>query len=131
MNWDRPSGEIGGVLPDPFVELDMLTTAFMPIGHSAPIMDTLMPNWGALTPATAALLNPPGSPILASDLMGNKWQISVFDDDVETSTGPFGEMICDIGGPLTPADFLSGSFTRTNISGCISIGINLTCHPLN
>ena len=29
-NWDQPSGEIGGVLPDPFVELDFLTNAILP-----------------------------------------------------------------------------------------------------
>jgi hypothetical protein len=130
-NWDLPSGEIGGVLPDPFVELDFLTTAITPVGHTAPIIDTLLPNWGALMPGTQALINPPGSPVRASDLMagGKNWQISVFDDDIDASAVPFGETICELGGALTSADFLNGGFTRTNVGSCFSISIKLTCHP--
>ena len=131
-NWDQPGGEIGGVLPDPFVELDFLTNAILPIGHSAPIVDTFLPNWGALMPPTQALINPPGSPIRASDLMlgGRDWQIVVSDDDdLDPTTVPFGEQICPIFGPLTSADFLNGGFTRTNVDSCFSISIKLTCHP--
>jgi hypothetical protein len=130
-NWDLPSGEIGGVLPDPFVELDFLTTAINPVGHSTPIIDTLLPNWGALMPPSLALINPAGAPVRASDLMagGKNWQISVFDDDTDATAGPFGETICEIGGPLTAADFMNGSFTRTNVDSCFSISIKLSCHP--
>ena len=83
-NWDPPSGEIGGVLPDPFVELDFLTTRdHSDRSHRHRSSTRCCPNWGALVPATLALLNPPGSPMRASDLMagGKNWQISVFDDD--------------------------------------------------
>jgi hypothetical protein len=131
MNWDQPSGEIGGVLPDPFVELDFLTNAVLPVGHTAPITDTLLPNWGALMPPTQSLLNSPGSPIHASDLMagGRNWQIVVYDDDLDATTVPFGEELCPIFGPLTSADFLNGGFTRTNVESCFSVSIKLTCHP--
>ncbi len=130
-NWDRPSGEIGDVPPDPFVEFDILTTAVNPVGHTMPIIDTLLPNWGALNPATQALLNPPGAPLVASDLLagGNHWQIVVYDDDVDADTGPFGETICTIFDPLVAADFLNGGFTRNDVSNCISVSIKLTCHP--
>jgi hypothetical protein len=130
-NWDIPSGEIGGVLPDPFVELDFLTTTINSVGHTTPIIDTLLPNWGALMPATQAMINPPGSPVRASDLMagGKIWQISVLDDDIDASTVPFGETVCAIGGALTSSDFLNGGFTRTNVNSCFSISIKLTCHP--
>jgi len=129
--WDLPSGEIGGALPDPFVELDFLTNAILPVGHTMPIIDTLLPNWGALMPPTQALINPPGSPVRASDLLagGRDWQIVVSDDDIDTATGPFGEEICPVFGPLTPADFLNGGFTRTNVESCFSISIKLTCRP--
>ncbi len=130
-DWDLPSGEIGGSLPDPFVELDFLSTAITPIGHTATITDTLLPNWGALMGPTAAQLNPMGAPVRASDLLagGKNWQISVFDEDVDTAIGPFGETICGINGPLTSADFINGSFTRTNVDSCSSVSIKLTCHP--
>jgi hypothetical protein len=127
--------EIGDILPDPFVELDVLmpqtTNPITPIGHTAVIVDTLVPNWGALTPASAAMLNPPGTPVRASDLMagGKNWLISVFDDDIDTASGPFGETMCQIKGPLTASDFAIGNFTRTNTASCISITIKLTCHP--
>ncbi len=129
-NWDQPSGEIGSTKPDPFVELDVLSTAITQIGHTATIVDTLLPNWGALTAPMAALLNP-GSPVRASDLMagGKNWVITVFDDDSDTASGPFGEIMCEINGPLTPADFVNGSFTRTNFDSCFSISIKLICHP--
>ncbi len=130
-NWDLPSGEIGGILPDPFVELDILSTAITPIGHSAVIVDSLLPNWGALMPPTQALLNPMAAPLHASDLMagGKNWLITVFDDDVDTASGSFGETMCEVNGPLTSADFVNGGFTRTNVDSCVSISIKLSCHP--
>lgn len=131
-DWDVDTGgEIGGSQPDPFVELDYLSTAVMPIGHTTPITDTLLPNWGALMGPAAALLNPMNAPVHASDLMagGKSWLITVFDDDVDTAVGPFGEIICDINGPLTSADFINGGFTRVNVDSCFSVSIKLTCHP--
>jgi hypothetical protein len=130
QNWDLDSGEIGGALPDPFVELDFLTTAFTPIGHTTMIVDTLLPNWGALLTPTAAMLNPAGMPVRAGDLTGGtSWQIAVYDADSDTAIGPFGETMCKILGPLTSADFVNGSFTVTNIDSCVSVSIKLTCHP--
>ncbi len=80
---------------------------------------------------TAALLNPVGAPVRASDLMagGKNWVITVYDDDVDTASGPFGETICDINGPLTSADFINGGFTRVNVDSCFSVSIKLTCRP--
>ena len=131
-NWDLPSGEVGDVLPDPFVQLDFLSNPVVPpIGHTAIIIDSTLPNWGALGSATAALLNPTGSPVRAGDLMdgGKNWQITVFDDDIDTAAGPFGETMCAIKGSLASADFLNGGFTRTNTGACFAIIIKLTCHP--
>lgn len=132
-NWDVDNGtEIGGSKPDPFVELDYQSTTNTPIGHTSPIIDTLLPNWGALSGPTAALLNPVNAPVRASDLLagGKNWSITVYDEDVDAgANGLFGEIICDINGPLTSADFINGGFTRVNVDSCFSVSINLTCRP--
>jgi hypothetical protein len=126
--WDLDSGEVGGTLPDPFVELDILAQPVTTLGHTATIVDALFPNWTGLPTATQALLNPV-APLTASDLMGGRqWQIVVGDDDVGVASATSGETMCQIDGPLVPADFRNGTFTRIGVDSCFSATFRLTCH---
>ncbi len=125
--WDLDSGEVGGTLPDPFVELDILAQPLITLGHTATIVDTLFPNWTGLPTAAQALLNP-AAPLTASDLMGERWQIVVGDDDVGVANATSGETMCEIDGPLVPTDFHNGTFTRIGVDSCFSATFRLTCH---
>jgi hypothetical protein len=123
-NWDLASGEVGGSLPDPFVELDLLAPALTSLGHTATIVDTLAPDWSTLSPATSALLTP-RMPIAAIDLMGGRpWLIVIGDDDAGV---PSGETICQIGGPLVPDDFRAGGFKRSGVDSCYTASFKLSC----
>jgi hypothetical protein len=123
--WDGRSERYGGSLPDPFCQLEVPFGT--PINWTSTIVDTLTPSWNQP-------LNPAGGTLTAADLLPNgmNWQIWVGDDD----GNGFGEVMCEINAPLSPADFLAGGFTRTNVGSsgypqpsCTSVTFTLTCQP--
>jgi hypothetical protein len=127
--WDVAGEPIGGPLPDPFCQLEIPSKQL--VGRTATITDSLAPNWSALAPATSAQVNPAGTPLRAGDLMagGQPWLLWIGDDDVGVEGVTLGEMMCQISGPLTTADFHAGGFTRTNVESCFSATFKLTCRP--
>ena len=127
--WDVAGEPLGGSLPDPFCELEMPSRPVP--SHTETIIDTVAPDWSALTPVTGAQLNPAGSPLRAGDFMmgGQPWLLWIGDNDGGPGDATLGEMMCQINGPLTAADFRAGGFSRTNVESCSSARFKLTCRP--
>jgi hypothetical protein len=116
--WDLPGQPFGGKLPDPFAQFEMPTGSA--IGWTTTLIDTTMPVWNEL-------LEPANTALTASDLLpgGQPWRVWIGDEDA----GGFGEVMCDVNGPVTAADFLAGGFTRTKVSSCQTVSIALACVP--
>lgn len=133
--WDGQS-EVGGLLPDPFCELDVPFVdasgdpAVEVIGLVPAIADTLAPNWSTAVAPALPLLHPAGEPIRAGDLLagGRPWVITIGDDD-QGSLSPSGETMCQIEGPLETSDFRAGGFMRANVGSCFTANFKLLCHP--
>lgn len=116
--WDINRQPFGGKQPDPFAQFEMPIGSA--IGWTSTLVDTTMPVWNEQ-------LHPTGTALIARDLLpgGQAWQIWVGDEDANGQ----GEVICELNGPITPADFLAGGFTRSNVESCISVQIALACLP--
>ena len=127
-NWDLPSGDVGGILPDPFVELDILSPAPTVVGRTVTVVDTVVPVWHMLDPPSAGLLTG-GGPIAASDLLAGSptWMIRVIDEDSGIPGAPASDLMCQFAGPVSVAEFGARGFTR-NGGGCYSLSVQLVCH---
>jgi hypothetical protein len=127
--WDVAGEPLGGALPDPFCQLEIPSR--QSVSHTDTIIDTVTPDWSALTPATGAQLNPAGAPLRAGDFMvgGLSWLLWIGDNDGGLGDATLGETMCQINGPLTSADFRAGGWTTTNVESCISAKFKLTCRP--
>jgi len=114
--WDGPRDLYGGALPDPLVRFEMpVGTA---VGYTDTIVDTLAPMWNqAVIPAASA--------VRASDLLagGTSWSLLVGDEDADN----YADVMCEIPGPLVPADFAAGAFGRTGVNACLTLAMRLVC----
>jgi hypothetical protein len=115
--WDGLTGDVGGVLPDPLVQLEVPLGTF--IGRTTTMTDTIIPSWNESLQGSEPWL-------LASALLpgAEPWALSVGDQDSDSNA----ELMCAID-TLTAADFSAGGFTRTNVGSCIALTIKLTCQP--
>lgn len=114
--WDGPRDLYGGALPDPFAQFEMPVDNAL--GWTDTIVDTLSPMWNqAVIPASAA--------VRASDLLpgGRSWDLWIGDEDADN----YAELMCEITGPLTAADFAAGGFGRTGVDGCLTVSMRLVC----
>lgn len=116
--WDPMGQKSGGPLPDPFAQFEM--PVGNPIGWTSTLIDTTAPMW-------AEPLVPPGTAVPAGDLLpgGMQWQIWLGDEDANQQA----DVICELNGPITAADFAAGGFTRMNVGSCSSVKIGLMCVP--
>jgi hypothetical protein len=115
--WDGLSGDVGGVLPDPLVELEVPLGNL--IGRATTLNDTIIPNWNESLQGSEPSL--PASALLPG---ADPWVLWVGDQDTDTAA----ELMCEID-TLTAADFSAGGFTRSNVGSCIMLTVRLTCQP--
>jgi hypothetical protein len=125
-NWDRPTGEVGGPLPDPFCEFEnpagQVTTTTA--GVTDTVIDTLNPTWNQV-------ITPAGMTVSASTLMATNptWQIWVGDDDGCASPNCLADVACTIRQPITDAQLRAGQVVVTNRMSCNSVTIDFMCQP--
>jgi len=114
--WDGTRDLYGGALPDPFVQFEM--PVGNALGYTDTIVDSVAPIWNqAVIPSSAA--------VRASDLLpgGTAWSLWVGDDDGNT----YAELMCEMTGPLSTADFAAGAFGRSGLDGCLTVSMRLVC----